>query len=264
MKVCYKCNENKPLDAYPKDKNKCKKCLSEYLRQFRKRQKDPNYKKHKPQEIINNTLVCRFCNQRKDLSHFRKRHERLYRYECNECKREYMNEYYQDVYNEVRRNRKKDDIQFRLLSNHRNYVYKCLTKYQNKRGSSESYIGCSLTHFKEWLEYQFDENCNWENYGTYWTIDHVLPLSKFDLTRDDHQAIAFHWTNLSPSTDNFQKSDNIHIWTYFNTFISVHRFIQNKDNHETTYQTLSNSLAWLKTCNTFKLRETPKVLTTTC
>ncbi len=57
--------------------------------------------------------------------------------------------------------------------------------------------------------------------------------------------------------DKFQKSNNIHIWTYFNTFISVHRFIQNKDNHETIYQTLSNSLAWLRTCNTFKLRETP-------
>ncbi len=50
----------------------------------------------------------------------------------------------------------------------------------------------------------------WDNHGLYgWHIDHVVPLSSFDLT--DHKQVkkACHWFNLQPlwAKENLSKHD---------------------------------------------------------
>ena len=65
---------------------------------------------------------------------------------------------------------------------------------------------------KEHLEKQFKEGMSWENYGFYgWHIDHILPLSSFDLTKAEEQKKAFHYTNLQPlsAKENLQKYSKI-------------------------------------------------------
>lgn len=59
-------------------------------------------------------------------------------------------------------------------------------------------LGCSVSFLKKWLERQFKSWMNWDNYGTKWHIDHVMPLARFDLTQPRQQYIAFHYTNLQP------------------------------------------------------------------
>ena len=39
---------------------------------------------------------------------------------------------------------------------------------------------------------------SFDNYGSYWHIDHVIPCSKFDLTDDKEIKRCFRWTNLQP------------------------------------------------------------------
>jgi hypothetical protein len=39
---------------------------------------------------------------------------------------------------------------------------------------------------------------NWENYGTYWEIDHKKELYRFDLSNPIQQKEAFHFTNTQP------------------------------------------------------------------
>jgi hypothetical protein len=64
------------------------------------------------------------------------------------------------------------------------------------------------------LESQFKEGMSWSNYGKQkdnrldsWEIDHIIPISTFDLTDEDQQRKCWHYTNLQPlwAIDNLQK-----------------------------------------------------------
>ena len=59
-------------------------------------------------------------------------------------------------------------------------------------------LGCSHEHFRKHIEERFDENMSWENYGTYWHIDHIRPCASFDLHDENQQRQCFHYTNLQP------------------------------------------------------------------
>ena len=50
----------------------------------------------------------------------------------------------------------------------------------------------------------------WENYGLEtWHLDHIKPVSKFNLLDVDEQKKCFHYTNLQPlwAKDNIKKSN---------------------------------------------------------
>ncbi len=72
-------------------------------------------------------------------------------------------------------------------------------------------LGCSLAELMTHLESQFADNMSWDNYGTLWHVDHIIPLASFDLTNREHLRAACHWTNLQPleATANFKKNDNV-------------------------------------------------------
>ena len=78
------------------------------------------------------------------------------------------------------------------------------------------YIGCNIQYVREWLEYNFTNEMNWDNYDTFWSIDHVIPVCKFDLTIEDEKFKCCNWSNLIPVQTNnsfltplFGKVDNI-------------------------------------------------------
>ena len=60
------------------------------------------------------------------------------------------------------------------------------------------YIGCNIQYVREWLEYNFTNEMNWDNYDTFWSIDHVIPVCKFDLTIEDEKFKCCNWSNLIP------------------------------------------------------------------
>ena len=48
------------------------------------------------------------------------------------------------------------------------------------------------------MEYQFTSDMSWDNYGTYWEIDHVRPCSSFDFLNHDECYKCFNWKNTQP------------------------------------------------------------------
>ena len=91
---------------------------------------------------------------------------------------------------------------------------------KNKTNSTFHYIGCSIDYLKNWLKYNFKEDMSWENYGSKWHIDHIIPCSSFDFTVEDNIHKCFHWSNLTPldALENIKKSDKINNETiqYYN------------------------------------------------
>lgn len=67
-------------------------------------------------------------------------------------------------------------------------------------------VGCSLEEFKQYIAAQFDEEMSWDNYGE-WHIDHIKPLSSFDLLDEDQVKECFHYSNTQPlwGPDNMAK-----------------------------------------------------------
>lgn len=70
-------------------------------------------------------------------------------------------------------------------------------------------IGCTIDFFASYLEKQFEEGMTWENYGE-WEIDHIIPCCLFDLTKESHQRICFHYSNTRPlwRTQNRSRPDD--------------------------------------------------------
>ena len=62
-------------------------------------------------------------------------------------------------------------------------------------------LGCSIDFFISYIAGQFQKKMNWKNYGnghSKWNIDHIIPVSSFDLSSEAAQKKAFHFSNCRP------------------------------------------------------------------
>jgi len=85
-------------------------------------------------------------------------------------------------------------------------------KHGYKSARTEKLIGITIPELKVYIEKQFKSGMTWENYGFYgWHIDHIMPLSSFNLEDPEEQKKAFHYTNLQPlwAKENLHKHSKI-------------------------------------------------------
>lgn len=73
-------------------------------------------------------------------------------------------------------------------------------KGKDKSANTLKLLGCSINELKQHLESKFYGDMSWENYGSYWHIDHIRPCASFDLTIEENQKQCFHYLNLQPLT----------------------------------------------------------------
>ena len=79
----------------------------------------------------------------------------------------------------------------------------------SRLGKSMDFLGCSGADLKAHFESKFRDGMTWDNHGSVWHIDHIKPLSSFDLLSVEGMSSACHFTNLQPLTvfENLSKGD---------------------------------------------------------
>lgn len=187
MKTCSKCREIKDSTEFYKNKkqkdghdNYCKICSKDYKS---KSLKSANYHKN-----------YRDNNKQKNIEYARNYYkENKQMIITKNC------EYY--------KNKRSNDMNFKILTNLRRRLSSAI-KGNNKSCRTIELIGCEIPVLIEYLESQFKDGMNWDNYGK-WHIDHIRPCASFDLTDIEQQKICFNYKNLQPlwAEDNFKKSD---------------------------------------------------------
>ena len=58
-------------------------------------------------------------------------------------------------------------------------------------------IGCSIEEFEIFIKTKFKEGMSIDNYGE-WELDHIYPISKFDLSKEDEILKCFNYKNIQP------------------------------------------------------------------
>jgi hypothetical protein len=216
-KKCDKCEIAKTIDKFRKYTDKdnsysktCKKCLNE-LDKLRKK----NLRKKHQESFI---AKCEKCNQEKILKEFAKLKKFYKKKICISCYPKFLTE----QKTEWCRNENKCNINYRLKKS----LAARLRNVLVKNNPTMSYIGCNIQYLREWFEYNFTSEMTWDNYGSYWSIDHIIPVNKFDLTNEDEKLKCCNWSNLMPVTVkyNSSKKNNIDLNQIENIIKQLEKF----------------------------------------
>ena len=148
---------------------------------------------------LNNCVtICEKCNTEKKLYNFAKLKKNYKRKICLDCYPTFLKE--QNA--EWCKNERNTNMNYRIKKS----LAARLRNVLNKNDTTMNYIGCNIQYFREWLEYNFTEEMNWENYGSYWSIDHIIPVCKFDLSLEDEKFKCWNWSNMMPVTVKYNSS----------------------------------------------------------
>jgi hypothetical protein len=180
MKKCYRCKELKPIEEMSATKGYCKPCKKEVAKAYNLKNRE---------KILENARLYREKN-RELIKKRRKPQspEKLKAYkEANK-----------DKIKAYRRYKLTTDMNYRIVKNLRGRLATVLKRDYKKSASTIELLGCDIAYFKSYLESKFLPTMAWDNYGTLWHIDHIMPCSSFDFSNAENQRKCFHYTNLQP------------------------------------------------------------------
>tara|TARA_R110000823_G_C15782297_1_gene485223 strand:- start:59 stop:832 length:774 start_codon:yes stop_codon:yes gene_type:complete len=217
-----------------KRRPRCIDCHNFLKRQHRaklRKEKGPRQPKEK---IVYSHTFCSVCEETKPTEAFYPSHGGRKRGRCIECLKvisakrhketyEEKKQYYADYYQKNNEYRKGWQSQYRKTERGKETRKRSKKQYEsrpeqritkaqkrriktalnrknlNKCTTTLKYIGCTAKELKHHLESQFKEGMTWENYGYEgWHIDHIKPISSFDLSDTDQQLECFNHKNLQP------------------------------------------------------------------
>jgi hypothetical protein len=156
---------------------------------------------------------CSYCEIKRHKKYFQKNKEKIYKtqrkWKENNPKKHKQNcQRYKD-------NNKEKMMEYDRVWKHKKYQtddlfkLKCVVRSRIRAAmngineeSTIEHLGCDIKFYKKYLTNLFSEEMSWDNYGTYWEIDHTIPLSR---------GGSFHYTNTTPMKvlENRKKSNKL-------------------------------------------------------
>lgn len=120
------------------------------------------------------------------------------------------------IHNRVYREQHKEELRASDRKRYReNKLNRCMSRniwHSLKSSKAEQHwedlVGYSLQDLKEHLEKQFTLEMNWDNYGTYWELDHIVPQNLFSIISADSKDFQICWSlmNLRPLEKSLNRS----------------------------------------------------------
>jgi hypothetical protein len=202
-KTCSKCNFEKSLDQFYKDKGGrlgvrsiCKPCDVKRRVQFRKNNLE--------QERRSARLRYDSEKARDDRHKFNERNPGKFA----EYRRKHFVNNKEKILKRTRewdKKRRNADPVYRLRRSTSNLISCYIKRHGYKKDSvAVEILGCEWSFFKEYIENQFLSGMSWDNYGE-WHIDHIIPASSAN--SEEELKKLNHYSNLRPywAADNLQK-----------------------------------------------------------
>lgn len=197
VRLYYEKNKEKAKEAANRWKKRNIEKVKEYNRIYRSKNRCSRNTKNKEWKKNNPDKVLAYIEKNRDKELHRLR---MYKKLHPEKAREYS------------KKRRENDIQYKLRSDLRHRIYIAI-KNSTKVGSAVRDLGCSISDLKIYLEKKFKEGMNWTNWSpSGWHIDHIIPLSHFDLTDREQFLKAVNYKNLQPlwAIENIRKSNKLY------------------------------------------------------
>ena len=221
-KVCSKCKMVKTLNEFYKDSSQksgyypsCRTCKHNTVKELAQKYSLLAGRETKEKK------VCSQCKKEKNVSEYSKNrcHKDGLDNVCKHCKRIYNCAY--------TKTRAQYDPEFKLHSNLRCRLGRAL-RGKSKTQTTRQLIGLDFEMFTKWIEYQLEEGMTMQNYGSVWQLDHVLPISSFNLLDEEELQKAMNWKNIRPLLPlrNIQKSNKIDRWLYVMQEVKAYYFLK--------------------------------------
>jgi predicted transcriptional regulator len=161
-----------------------------------------NQKQYYLDNIASHRANCKdYYERNKDKLKKRSRdYKKLHHDEHNQYMKNYTN------------NRRLIDPMFRLSKYFGTRLWISLKNNKNDQ-HWEDLVGYTLQDLRQHLESKFDDKMTWDNYGSYWHVDHIVPIAAFTYNsyHDDSFKKCWSLENLQPlcGEDNLLKRDII-------------------------------------------------------
>lgn len=174
---------------------------NEYMREYNRK-----YREKYPERTAASRKKWADANRDKYNASMRERYQR--NIEAEHKRNKAYKDRTKEEYKKYRRDRYRNNPEQRFVECIRTRLNQVLRK-SGGSGKTEELLGCSTGELKTYLESKFQEGMNWENHGRYgWHIDHIIPISSFDLTIEKERKKACHFSNLQPlwAKENWKKN----------------------------------------------------------
>lgn len=207
-KTCIKCSKEKEVSLFLKNRNICKECFKIYSKNRYIENKEKILKKQheywkRKMSITENRIRenNRLSEYKKTESGKEKRKESQDKYAHSEKRRMYIRGW--------ESNKRKNNLEYHL---HQIISHQISSRIKSKKNNRSifNFVSFTIEDLKEHLEKQFVDGMTWDNYGE-WHIDHIIPVSVFNLNDENNIKKCWSIRNLRPlwKKDNIIKKDKI-------------------------------------------------------